>query len=224
VACSRASLLVLALFTALLFASLAFREEEWLEALLLLGLGGLLLLWTWQWSGAPRRRPLLARERFLIGNGEIIPRRDASMEQLKRLGDALSRWWQCEWAGTGRGLHWIDTGAIDDLLSGELPQPFVLRLLTEVNQRSPSTGGAEAVASAPRMTSRELRDALQRARQVYPHLSQLIPQADARTVQFGLGPKSKLDRARLLASLRRAVPADLVEDVLIEGQSWNAVD
>jgi hypothetical protein len=199
----------------------------------MLAVGILMLAWACQWSQAGQLRPQSANRLGELPGGvlacwaadcEIIPRQDATTEQLKRLGTALALWWQTEGRDSSRPATWIDQGAINDLLAGELPQPFALRLLAEVNNHVAATGESQTITSSARISTRELREALQRARQVYPQLDRLIPQPDSRTVRVGLGSRSEVERDRLIDSLRRALPAELVLDVLLRGQSWDESD
>src|SRR5262245_57690000 len=115
------------------------------------------------------------------------PRRDATPEQLKRLGAAVEAWWDQEWADADPLTHWIDRPALDDLHAGELPQPFALRLLADADG-----------ATRQRLTARQVREALQRARDIAPRLGRLIPEADSRGVGFGLAPRSRADRRWLV--------------------------
>jgi hypothetical protein len=220
----RGGLFVLAILAVLAVVGLALGDTRWAEVCVILALGALMLLWTHQWQHAPRRRPALARGRILLGDCEIVPRQDASPEQLKRLGNAIARWWEDERADAGRANPWIDTSALGDLLAGELPQPFALRLLTEINHPSAFPGQGGPADAPSRMTVRELKEALQKAKETYPQLGQLLPQADARTVYCGLGSHSRSRRERIIDRLRRAIPSELVEDVRVDGQSWEVAD
>jgi hypothetical protein len=220
----RHAAVILAFFAVLTAIGLIGRDAGWTEVFLVLAIGTLMLLWAVQVSRAPRRRmlPLLGKN-WAAASGEIIPRPDATPEQLKRLGAALAEWWERRGGGTEGGPHWIDGAALNDLLAGELPQPFVLRILTEMHN-SPSSPGTAALGLPGRMTTRELREALHEARDTHPHLARSIPQADSRTVPFGLGSAGQIDRQTIIAGLRRFVATELVEDILIDGQSWELLD
>jgi hypothetical protein len=227
---SHRMLFVLALGLVLIGMTLGVKHVQGAELLLILAVGILMLAWACQWSQAGQPRSvarLVSTERLLAGwaaDCEIIPRQDATTEQLKRLGTALALWWQTEGKDSARPATWIDQGAVNDLLAGELPQPFALRLLAEVNNQIVATGEIKTGTSTARISTRELREALQRARQVYPQLDRLIPQPDSRSVRLGLGARSEVERDRLIDGLRRALPKELVEDVLLHGQSWVASD
>jgi hypothetical protein len=203
-------LFVLAFVAALVAVGLASEHAEWVEVSVILGFGVVMLFWAHQWGRATRQQNLIRRRLLRLLPNVVIPRPDATVGQLKELGAALTRWWQDTAGGPGRPLCWIDQDALHDLQAGELPQPFALRLLTEVN----ATDG-------PHMNARELREALLKAGAAYPRLGELLPRPDARTVSFGFGEGRPPDRRQVVESLRGSIPEDLVEDVLVDGRSWN---
>jgi hypothetical protein len=134
---------------------------------------------------------------------EILPRPDASAQQLKRLGHALLVWSSAcldRLIEAGQDADaWLDMDAIDDLLVGELPRPFVLR------------------CGVPGMTATELADALATARRRYTLLRRALPSPESRAVLFGLS--LGCDAAEeVVASLRRHVPMELVGAVRINGR------
>jgi hypothetical protein len=141
---------------------------------------------------------------------EVWPKQDATPEQLKALGSALQRWFAAflqELAAAGRDVEgWMDPDAVRDLLTGELPQPIALRFVAEQQH--------------PGQSARELRDALDRAREMFPRVRRSLPPADARTVPFGFSLDGTQDLGQLVASLRRHIPAELVEDLFVGGQGW----
>jgi len=216
---------ILAMVLMLFAMGLGARHVRGAEAVLMLAVGMLMVAWAAQWSrtARPSTRPLVTTLRLLAGDCEIIPRPDSTAQELKRLGNALAQWWDSEEKGRPGGRQWIDQSALNDLLAGELPQPFALRLLGELNSLS-EKGGKSETAAMPRPSARELSAALQRARQVYPQMGRLIPPAESRSVHIFLGNRTGLERDRLIESLRRALPADLVLDVLLGGRSWDESD
>jgi hypothetical protein len=220
----RSGLLVLVLFAGVLVIGLAAHDTDWVEAFLIVASGLLLILWTHQWVRGGHHRALPPVRRLLAGDCTLTPRTDATAEQLKQLGEALSRWWELRWAGANRAGQWIDESALNDLHAGELPQPFALRLLTEVNRALPAQRARGRLDRENRVTPRELDDVLRRARETYPQLDRLLPPTNSRAVQFYLGPQSPEDLARFMDSLRRALPVTLVESVVLHGQSWDVRD
>jgi hypothetical protein len=220
----RSGLLVLVLFAGVLVTGLAARDTDWVEAFLIVASGLLLILWTQQWVRGSHQRAFPPVRRLLAGDCTLTPRPDGTAEQLKQLGEALSRWWEVRWAGTGRPGQWIDESALSDLRAGELPQPFALRLLTEVNRALPAQRTRGQTDRENRVTPRELDEVLRRARETYPQLDRLLPPTNSRAVQFYLGPQSPEDLACFLDGLRRAVPVTLVESVVLHGQSWDLRD
>jgi hypothetical protein len=135
---------------------------------------------------------------------EIIPRRNATAGQLKRLGLALDRWYGRETGGDGIA-HYIDYWALQDLLNGELPQPVALRLSTTSHARDPWGH------MRPRLTVEQLRTA-------FPE------HALKRTLYLKVWGGDGFSRQRTIESLRRDIPHDLVEDILVEGRSWDLDD
>lgn len=132
---------------------------------------------------------------------EVIPRTDATPEELRTLGRAIRAWYQRERGRNGLA-HYVDTYALDDLLAGELPQPFALRFSTAAHPQDPYG------ASRPQVTVAQLRAAC-------PIV------ACSRTLFLKVWGT---DHFRTNRSLRHCIPQDLVEDVLIEGLSWNLCD
>jgi hypothetical protein len=218
----RHAVAILAFLTLLTGIGLLGRDSGWTEVVLILAVGVLMLLWAYQWNHAQHSRALVIAGKNWPGGGEILPRQDATPEQLKRLGAALTEW--STRPGTSGGATWIDRAALEDLLAGELPQPFVLRFLTEMKSGKPSSGPQALLAAPAQMTTRQLREALHQAREAYPELARLIPEADSRTVPFGLARGNRANRGQIIAGLRRYISADLVEDILIDGQSWEVLE
>jgi hypothetical protein len=54
-------------------------------------------------------------------------------------------------------------------------------------------------------------------------LREAVPEAEGPTALFRVRG-GNYDRRRTVASLRRHIPADLVEDVLVDGRSWAACE
>jgi hypothetical protein len=211
-------LLVPALFGGLALLGWALGNTDWLEVVVISAFGVLMLLWVYEW-GRDRRRPLTRMpDSALCLDCAVVPRRDCTAEELKHLGAALSEWWESEWAGRSGGLCWVDGDALNDLLAGELPLPFGLRLLSGLR------GMTIRPALEPgdtRLTAQEVREVLQRARDTYPALAHLIPRAEMRAVFFGVGRRDRGARRQLISGLRDQVPAGLIEHVLIDGRSWD---
>ncbi len=211
-------LLVLGLFAGLALLGLALGNTDWLEVVVISAFGALMLLWVYEW-GRDRRRPLTRMpESALSLDCAVVPRHDCTAQELKSLGAALTEWWESEWEERSGGLCWVDGDALNDLLAGELPLPFGLRLLSGLRGMAVYQGLEPA---GTRLTAQEVREALQRARDTYPALAHLIPRAELRAVFFGLGRRDRAGRRQLVASLRARIPAELIEDVLIDGRSWD---
>jgi|SRR5208283_5217815 len=114
---------------------------------------------------------------------EILPRPDASPEQLQALGQAIQRWYHQEVKDEGTTRR-IDNQALEDLLAGQMPQPVSFEALT---------ASTEA-------------------------------QAKKHAVPIMVRGGPAYDRQAIIRSLRRAIPSELVEDVLVAGRSWQSGD
>ncbi|MGH7172652.1 MAG: hypothetical protein ACRELG_20415 [Gemmataceae bacterium] len=57
-----------------------------------------------------------------------------------------------------------------------------------------------------------------------PEISQISRRADGRGVYFRVGDKTSLDRQATIDSLRREIPTKGVEDIVVDGKSWDLVD
>jgi hypothetical protein len=142
---------------------------------------------------------------------EVMPRPGATAAELKALGTALLRWYVRECGGQGIA-HSVDTEALIELLNGRLPAARVPR-------PSPAfvpTGPAESAAPRPAGLNgyelpsprvEHLREALAAARR---------PAALLRVRE------RNYDRARVIASLREHVPAQLVGELCLDGRSWDS--
>lgn len=139
---------------------------------------------------------------------EVIPRKSADPQELKALGTALLRWYVQE-RESGGVAHSLDTEALIQLLNGRLPPTFPGSLRSRDLTLSPSTppptflGGYEV--ALPNLD--RLREALEWSAQ---------PVAIVRVRRW------RFDRERAVASLRTHIPAHLVEDIRVDGKSWNA--
>jgi hypothetical protein len=121
---------------------------------------------------------------------ELRPRHDVTPDELKRLGTALQEWGSRE-SGNEGVLFSIDPNHLDSLLAGEPPNPLAVQVATH-HEEVP----------------------LERIRQ------DLGPLASDRSVRFAVKDEPHCTRARVIESLRQAIPPELVEDILIDEVSW----
>lgn len=138
----------------------------------------------------------------MIVNCRIVPRHDAATDQLKALGMALENWFDRFLAGlAGQDFEgWIDRDGLKDLIAGELPQPFLLRILP----------------GQPSMKPKEIGDALEDARSAYPLLHRALPPLMSRSVSFTITVAGiTLTCDDVLASLEENVPMELVSELVL---------
>jgi hypothetical protein len=212
---SLSCLLVTAAFAVLLAVGLIAQTGDTVEVVVIAAFGAVMLLWAYEW-GRDRARAARSEMPFPL-DCAIIPRHDANPDELKELAAALAAWWRAECSAPGSAVERLDEDALNDLQAGELPQPFGLRLLGWF--RDPEAHRGAAVPR--RLTARDMTDVLRHARDANPAVARRIPPTNLRAVFLGLSNHSELAVNRLLASLRLRLPPDLVEDVLIDGRSWD---
>jgi hypothetical protein len=129
--------------------------------------------------------------------GEVLPRRGATSDDLKALGLALADWSETELQPGGL-LHSIDNIVLTELLGGDDPSEIVFAVLR-------GTDDGDFVTITQRT------------------LAHSDPaEAAGRLIVACLFRGSGYDRHRAVESLRDAIPAALVEDVLIDGRSWDS--
>jgi hypothetical protein len=121
---------------------------------------------------------------------ELRPCQDATPEQFKELGEALKAWASRE-LGNGGVLCSIDPEGLASLLSGEPPNPLALQLKKHNEEVS-----------------------LEKIRQDLGSL------ASDRSLCFTVKDEPRWPRAMVIENVRQAIPAELVEDILIDGESW----
>jgi hypothetical protein len=137
---------------------------------------------------------------------EVIPRSGATPAQLKALGSALLRWYVRECHRDGIA-HSVDTEALIELLNGRppaarVPRPSLACVSGGSDDDAPGLNGYEMRTPAVE----QLREALAEARRS----AALLRVRDA-----------EYDRARTVANLREHVAEELVQDVRLDGRSWD---
>jgi hypothetical protein len=208
-------LLVTASFVVILLVGLSGQPQDTLEVVVIAAFGAIMLLWVYE-LGRDRAEAFGRGPPFPL-DCAVIPRQDATSDELKELGLALGAWWRAVCATPNSPAAQLDEDALHDLLAGELPQPFGLRLLGWL--REPDA--RRRLALRGRLTPHDVTEALRHARNVNPAVAGRIPRAELRAVFIGLSHHTESDVRRLVASLRAGLPADLVADILIDGQSWD---
>lgn len=130
---------------------------------------------------------------------EVVPRRGATSDELKALGLALADWSEGELRAGGL-LCSIDNIVLAELLGGDDPSDFVFAVLYGDDGADPLT-----ITRLPPAHSDPA-------------------EAAQRLIVFCSFRRPDYSRSRAIESLRDAVPAGLVEDVLIDGRSWNLAE
>jgi hypothetical protein len=208
-------LLATTAFAVILLIGLIAHPQDTLEVVVIAAFGAIMLLWVYE-VGRDRTGGLAKGPPFPL-DCAVIPRQDCTTDELKELGFALGAWWRAECAAPNSPAAQLDEAALHDLLAGELPQPFGLRLLGWL--REPET--QRNLALPRRLTPHSVTEALRHARNANPAVAGRIPRAELRAVFIGLSRHTEPAVRRLVASLRRGLPENLIADILIDGQSWD---
>jgi hypothetical protein len=127
---------------------------------------------------------------------EVLPRHDATSDDLKVLGVALADWSAAELRPGGL-LRAIDNIVLTELLGGDNPSEVVFAVIRGENDA----------------------DTLMIMRRTAAHSNPAEAARHLIVTCLFRGPE--YNRHRAVESLRDAVPAGLVEDILIDGRSWN---
>lgn len=143
----------------------------------------------------------------MITEIRVFPRMDLDSDQYKKLGKSIDR---LIYAPEDRGSRSVESAGLDDLLRGEPPQPYYLQRLVSIEARSvDEETRKEHLPHISDMTSDE-REQLKRS---------LGKDAESRHVQLTISRGR--DRKGIVSLLRRFLDTDLVQDVLINGVTWN---
>jgi hypothetical protein len=126
---------------------------------------------------------------------EIVPRREATSDDLKLLGLALATWSEEE-LRPGGVLRFIDNIVLTELIGGDDPSEVVFSIFYGETDE----------------------ECLTIVRRTPPHADPA--EAARRLIVACSFHGSGYDRQRTVESLRGRLPANLIEDVLIEGRSW----
>lgn len=140
-------------------------------------------------------------------DSEAIPRANATPEQLRALGGALADWARCECTDTGI-LHFISQEALANLANGNWPPPYLEQFQEMRNENRALTG--DVTNRDPQFQAKERQ-----------RFKEEMGDAGLRRTVFFQVRGTYAIRKRLFANLRESIPANLVEDVLISGWSWD---
>jgi hypothetical protein len=158
-----------------------------------------MLFWVHRRSRAPRGPNLGLRQSDRQIDCEVIPRSDASPQELKRLAQVLGGWIE------RNAMPSVTTAyALADLRQGELPQPLSVALELYLDDSLSQRGLAPPTGP-------------QRALRHHQVLEKLGKMAMSRSVFLHVAEGREAG-----ISLREAIPPDLVQDILIDRRSWDA--
>jgi hypothetical protein len=128
----------------------------------------------------------------------LRPRHNATQQELKALATAFLELTKRE-HDHGGTLESFDPHQLADLTRGELPQPLALRIATSHEKLG------------DRLDLNRLRE-------------DLGSDASDRSLHFSVRETLSSDRQSIIRVLRLAIPAELVEDILIGDESWDQDD
>ncbi len=130
---------------------------------------------------------------------DIFPRQALTPRDFKALGRAIRRWLdRCQKANDG--VRWYDEESLEHLLKGEPPRALAAAV---------GAGAMVAVAGDSHDTP-----------SMAPSTSEFVSRPSEWVMQLRLLPKAAT-RRQMVADVRRALPTDLVAEVLIDGRSWD---
>jgi hypothetical protein len=133
-------------------------------------------------------------------NFDIYPRQAIAPTDFKALGRSVRRWLRLHAKQQG-SVHWYDSGSLDELLRGRPP--------LSVGGQAEDVGGlqeARLAAAGQHSSNTAVLDAVEGA-----------PPPFCMSLVYN----KIIEQRQVLANVRRALSADLVADVLVNGQSWD---
>lgn len=150
----------------------------------------------------------------------LIPRRDLGPEDLKRLGKCIQDWF--EDADESNLAPFCDPLPLNDLLSGELPQPLALRetvgpleFTKESQDLIDSKGGDVTKLTPEELASLEMVHRSPEKGALAEETRKLGDASNLRGVRIGFGHGGRpCNRDELVESLGRFVPAGLLDTIL----------
>jgi hypothetical protein len=129
-------------------------------------------------------------------NFDIIPRQALTPADFKALGRTIRRWLRLHAKQQG-SVRWYDADALAELLKGIPPRKESFE--SAASDFEPITGGLAAGES----------------------VAVLEEPSVSRPICLSLIYNKDCDHRHVMAAVRRALPTELVADVVIEGRSWD---
>lgn len=140
---------------------------------------------------------------------EVIPRPDATPEQLRQLGSALARWSRRE-SGDDGILSFISRNVLADLSTGKQPPTFLSQYQNMLDE-------TKALFANPKPLTYE--EQLQRASKLRDDLGE--ERALRRLVYFQVRGGAYATRKEVIESLRQDIPPELVAHVMVDNRDWD---
>lgn len=129
-------------------------------------------------------------------NFDIVPRQALTSADFKALGRTIRRWLRLHAKQQG-SVRWYDADALAELLKGVSPRRESFESATSGFE--PFAGGVAAAES----------------------VAVLEEPSVSRPICLSLIYNKDCDHRHVMAAVRRALPIELVADVVVEGRSWD---
>lgn len=154
---------------------------------------------------------------------EVFPKRSLGPQEFKELGAAIVSWCDAE---QELGIRALGGGrAVDDLLEGEPPQALAMRMshspeMTEQSHRIVEAAGGIENLSLEEELKLQYKEHPSSREKVHKIQTELGEAASSSGFPLAIGPRS-IGRQRAIEGLRRHIPANLVEELRVDGISWD---
>lgn len=134
-------------------------------------------------------------------NFDIYPRQALTPTDFKALGRSIRRWLRLHAKQQG-SVHWYDSDSLDELLKGRPPLavPAETQYIGDLHQAE-AIGGQESSNTA-------VLEAVD-----------MVPPPFCMSLVYN----KIIENRQVMANVRRALSAELVADVLVNGQTWDDV-
>lgn len=132
-------------------------------------------------------------------NFDIVPRQALTAADFKALGRAIRRWLRLHAKQQG-SVRWYDSDSLEALLKGQPPRAQAAEVAASISEGLRGDIAAAAVNVA-----------------LLDHVDTETPRPFCLSLIYNKNSEPR----HVLASVRRALPTDLVAEVFIDGRSWD---